>query len=139
MGAVALGAMLFALLLLIVAAMVWQEARKAPDTSATYVIEEVVPFAYRGLSEGAADRLDLDDITRILEWEVYYLQGLDRSGNGARPAPVAGSAEAVQFIIERCRVQGREYRAADVAEVLAQEAAYLVDIGAVGPAVEEST
>ncbi len=62
MGAVAVGALLFAVLLLIVAAMVLQEVRKHPATEVIYVLEEVVPFVYRRLSDEALERLDRDDV-----------------------------------------------------------------------------
>ncbi len=141
MGAVALGAILFGVLLLVAAAFVWQEASLAPDAETTYVIEEVVPFAYHLLSDQAMGHLYVDDVRRILEWEVRYLQGLASRGAGNGDAPrsvgplVAGSDEGVTFIINRAAQHGHLYEAADVLEVLAGEAAYLVDIGAVGPPV----
>ncbi len=55
------------------------------------------------------------------------------------PGPIAGSEESVAFIIEQCRAQGREFSESDVAEVLALEAEYLADIGAIGRPVEEAT
>ena len=135
MAPVAVGAILFAVFLLIVAALVFQELRKPAAASPTYVLDEVVPYAFERLSERAAARVDRDGVKRILEWEVFYLQGLDvPRDHSARPAPVAGSAEAIDFIQER---SGEAYDRADVAEVLAGEAQFLVGIGAVGSAVEE--
>ena len=137
MGLVAVGALLFAFFLLIVAVMVVQEARKAQPGPPVYVIEEVVPFAFRRLSDGAMARLDVDDVQRILEWEVFYLQGLASRSNGAEGVggPIAGSPEAVDFIHIRASGAGYDYEVSDIEEVLSQEAAYLVDIGAVGPPV----
>ena len=136
MGLVAVGALLFALFLLVVAVMVLQEARKTQPGPPVYVIEEVVPFAFRRLSDDVMSRLDLDDVQRIMEWEVFYLQGLATRGNGSSGAqPVAGSDEAVEFIRERAEAAGYSYEAADIEEVLLQEAAYLMEIGAVGPPV----
>lgn len=139
MGAVALGAVLFAVFLLIVAAMVWQEAKASADSEPVYVLDEVVPFVYSRLSEEGAAHLDDDDVMRILEWEVLYLQGLPRNGEIAGPGPVAGSVEALRFIVDRSRSEGIEYREEDVAEVLALEVAYLVDIGVVGPQADEGS
>lgn len=134
MSLVAIGAVLFALLLLVVAAMVWQEARNPGAPRAVYVIEEAVPFVFQRLSDGAAARLDEDDVLRILEWEVRYLQGLDiPRDHSERPAPVAGSTDAIAFISDRVAASGHPYRHADIAEVLEHEVAYLIDIGAVGP------
>ncbi len=137
MGAVAAGALLFALLLLIVAVMLLQELRRTPVTEVVYVLEEVVPFVYRRLSDEALMHLDSDDVKRILEWEVYYLQGLARRSNGEGPPPIAGSELARDFILERTADEGRSYRPIDVDEVLAKEAEYLAEIGAVGPAAVE--
>lgn len=135
MGAVGVGAILFAALLLIVAVMVWQEARKREYT-AVYVIEEVVGHAFKLLSEESAARLDEDDVRRILEWEVFYLQGLRRDRRQGTP-PIAGSHEAISFIQDRAQGAGYDYTYEDIAEVLVHEVSYLVDIGAVGPAVDE--
>ncbi len=133
-SAVAVGALLFALLLLIVAGMVLQETRARPAGTAVYVLEEVVPFVYRRLSDDALARLDRDDVQRILEWEVHYLQGLHRSRNGGGPELVAGSEAAVQFVLDRT---DGAYSYEEVAEVLAREADYLAEIGALGPPAGE--
>ena len=133
MGLVAIGALLFAILLLVVAAMVWQETRQLPEQQPVYVIEEAVPFVVQRLSDQALSRLDGDDVLRILEWEVFYLQGLDVP-RAVRPAPVAGSDQAIEFVVERT---DGAYERSDVAEVLAGEAEYLASIGAVGTVVEE--
>jgi len=89
----------------------------------------------RRLGDGPLSRLDTDDVLRILEWEVFYLQGLDvPRDHSHHPAPVAGSSEAISFIVER---SGGIYEPSDVADVLAGEAEYLVGIGAVGSPVGE--
>lgn len=137
MNLIAIGALLFALFLLIVALMVWQEARKTPETTAVYVIEEAVPFAYARLSDRALSKLAEDDVLRILEWEVRYLQGLDvPRDHSEHPAPVAGSTEAVEFIRMRAAEDAHHYSRHEIEEVLTQELAYLIDIGAVGEAVD---
>lgn len=135
MGAVAVGAVLFAVLLLIVAVLVVQEARRSPGGPAVYVIEEVVSFAFPRLSEQAAARLGRDDVLRILEWEVFYLQGLD----GSPGRRIAGGGDAVAFIAAKSSAQGHHYASEDIADVLRHEAAYLADIGALGPAVTEGS
>lgn len=137
MNFIAIGALLFALFLLMVAVMVWQEMRKRPETTAVYVIEEAVPFAYARLSERALIQLAEDDVLRILEWEVRYLQGLDVPRDHEQSAPVAGSPEAVEFIRLRAAADGHHYSRREIEEVLSHELAYLVDIGAVGAPVQE--
>ena len=73
---------------------------------------------------------------RILEWEVYYLQGLA----DARPQDTiaGGDDEAIDFVIEGIRERNRvDHRREDVAVVLRLEADYLLAIGAVGPPVTD--
>ncbi len=133
---VGIAALLFALLLLIAAAMVWQEARATPEATPVYVVEEAVPYVFRRLSDDAMSRLDVDDVRRILEWEVYYLQGLDkpRAGrNGDLAGRVSGGHDAIMFVEGRCSGEGYEYLYEDIAEVLAHQGEYLAAIGAVGP------
>ncbi len=140
MSLLAIGAVLFGVFLLIVAAMVWQETRRSPEPTAVYVIEEAVPFVFTRLSDGAMARLDTDDVLRILEWEVRYLQGLDiPRDHSENPSPVAGSDDAIVYIVEKTATAGYDYQLRDVMEVLAHEREYLVDIGAVGDPVEEPT
>lgn len=135
MAPIAVGAVLFAVFLLVVAALVLQEVRKGGTPSPTYVLDEVVDYASARLSDGAADRLHRADVKRILEWEVFYLQGLGARGDAR---PVAGSTEAVDFIVTRSAGRGQHYEAPDVAEVLYHEGSYLAEIGAVGPPVTGS-
>ncbi len=135
MSAVAAGAIFFGVLLLIVAGMVIQETRRRPAGEIVYVLEEVVPFVHQRLSDDAFARVDRDDVQRMLEWEVHYLQGLARRGNG--DAPVAGGDEALEYVLDRTAASGHRYRREDVAEVLAREADYLAEIGAVGPPLGE--
>ncbi len=135
MSAVAAGAIFFGVLLLIVAGMVIQETRRRPAGEIVYVLEEVVPFVHQRLPDDAFARVDRDDVQRMLEWEVHYLQGLDRRAGG--DAPVAGGDEAVDYVMRRTAASGYTYRREDVAEVLAREADYLAEIGAVGPPLGE--
>lgn len=133
MDIVAVGALLFGVLLFVIAGLVWQETKNTPARHSVYVIEEAVPFVMGRLSDKALTTLDQDDVLRILEWEVFYLQGLDAPRDHSdHPSPVAGSDEAIDFIVERSPIS---YAREDISEVLEGEAAYLVSIGAVGSAV----
>lgn len=130
------GALLIAVLLGLAAAMVWQEARKRPaQEPVTYVIEDAVAFVHAHV----ADRSHLreEDVRRILEWEVIYLQGLRPRGSGEfDQTRVGGSEEATRFILEQInRRGGTRYDPADIELVLEGEALYLAAIGALGPAV----
>ena len=133
-----MGAILVAVLLAIAAAMVWQEALSNPvDQPLTYVIEDAVDFVHERLGPDPA--LSRDDVRRILEWEVVYLQGVKpRRGTVLQPVRVGGSEDAVRFIAGQISGQsGPRYSTEAITAVLEGEAAYLASIGALGPAVQE--
>lgn len=133
MSPLLLGALLLALLLGLAAALVWQEAQQRAVTSQlTYVLEDAVEFVARQLADSR--QMTTEDIRRVLEWEVVYLQGLSpRHARKLEPVRVGNSDDAARFILEQ--THGR-YSEEEVRWVLSGEAAYLVSIGAVGSAVE---
>jgi hypothetical protein len=135
MGVVAAGAILFAVLLVITAALVWQEARRSPGTdTAVYWMPEAVEFVGSRLSPGALERLGPYGVRLVLEWGVHYHQVVAPRDEGRRP--VVGSGDALDYILARGLENGSAYDPFDVAEVLAAETEYLVEIGAVGGPVE---
>ena len=135
MSPLLLGALLVALLFGLAAALVWQEGmQRSVPGQLTYVLDDAVEFVDQHV--GDAGRLGLEDIRRILEWEVVYLQGISPRGAGKlEPVRVGNSDDATRFILDQIgRPAG--YSPDDVRLVLAGEAAYLVSIGAVGSVVE---
>lgn len=138
-GAVVLGGFLLALFLGIVALMVWQEARRRPrKAERVYGVEEAIRFISGRLAPDVRQRLSGGGVRRVIEWEVFYLQGLAQKSRRNPVEAVAGGSEgSIDYITERIRnVNGVTYDRADVAEVLRLEADYLVSIGAVGEAVD---
>lgn len=135
MSPLLLGALLLALLLGLAAALVWQEAKqRAVPEPLTYVLEDAVRFVDQHLGESSG--LAADDIRRILEWEVVYLQGISpRGARGLQPVRVGNSDDSVRFILGQIG-SGAAYSERDVREVLAGEAAYLSSIGALGTPVD---
>ncbi len=119
-----------------VAALVWQEAkRRARSEPRVYVISEAVSFVRRRLPDEIAARLDDAKVQRILEWEVYYLQGLA----GPQDTVAGGADVAIDFVVTGIRERNRvEHRREDVAAVLHLEAEYLLAIGAVGSPVTDA-
>jgi hypothetical protein len=135
---VAIGAMLVAILLVIVALIVWQEARRRPSYEPLeYVIEDAVKHVVARLPEGSGMRPA--DVRRILEWEVFYLQGLAQEDRKNPVETVAGGHEAsVRYIAAEIEARhGSAYSHRDIEEVLRLEADYLLAIGAVGEPVGE--
>jgi hypothetical protein len=138
--AVIVGALLLAVFLVVIAAMVWQEAkRRSAAGPLIYSIDDAVAFALESLDDEVRIRLGRAGVRRILEWEVHYLQGLADGKRDREVAVVAGGhAAAVEYIGEQIgRRHGMKYDDADIREVLACEARYLVTIGAVGEPAED--
>ena len=135
MSPLLLGALLLALLLGLAAALVWQEAKlRAVPEPLTYVLEDAVLFVDQHLPESS--ELAVEDIRRILEWEVVYLQGISpRGAQGLQPVRIGNSDDSILFILGQIG-QSATYSEGDVREVLAGEAGYLASIGALGTPVE---
>lgn len=131
-------AVLVGALLVIVALMVWQEARRRPSYEP---LEYVVGDAVKHVAERLSDTSGLHnaDIRRILEWEVFYLQGLAQEKRSTPVETVAGGHEqSVEYIAEQIHTKhGVSYSHDQIAEVLRLEADYLAAIGAIGEPVGE--
>jgi len=130
--------LLVGVLLVIVALMVWQEAKRRPSYEP---LEYVVNDAVKHIAERLPDSIEFRnaDIRRILEWEVFYLQGLAQEKRSNPVETVAGGHDlSVEYIAERIHTKhGVSYSQEQIAEVLRLEADYLVAIGAVGEPVGE--
>jgi len=134
MGVVAAGAVLTALLLLIVAVMVWQGARRsAVDEPAEYVFEDATAFVVERLSEPARSRLTPTDVRLLLEAGVEYHQLV--APRDEHRHPVVGSGDSIEYLMDRGTEAGHEYEPLDIAEVIAAETEYLLSIGAIGAPV----
>jgi hypothetical protein len=135
---VAFVAVLLGALLVIVALMVWQEARRRPSYEPLeYVVNDAVKHVAERLPEGSD--LRNADIRRILEWEVFYLQGLAQDDRKNPVETVAGGHRlSVDYIAEQIHSKhGVSYSHEQIEEVLRLEADYLAAIGAVGEPVGE--
>jgi hypothetical protein len=132
---------LAAVFLFIVAALMWQEAKsRTYDEGPTYVIEDAATFIREQLEPAVRSRLDHSDVVRILEWEIYYLQGLAQQRRSTPVETIAGGVDdAVEYITREIADKNKvTYDSSDVAAVLAAEADYLESIGAIGaPVVEQ--
>ena len=136
---VSLIAVLFGVLLLVIAIIIWQEAKKRPTYEPLeYVVEDAVRHVEAGLAAEGKDHLKKRDIRLILEWEVFYLQGLAQKKRSNPVETVAGGHEAsIGYIIEQIATKhGVTYSPSDVEDVLRYEADYLLKIGAIGDPVE---
>jgi hypothetical protein len=130
----ALGAILLAVLLATLAVMVWQEAKRPGQGEPVYGVGDAVQFVWERLDSDTRARLLRSGVQRIIEWEVFYLQGLAQDDRHRQVDIVAGGyPPAVEFIIDRIADRHKvAYSEGDVRSVLHNEAAYLQAIGAVG-------
>lgn len=131
---------LVAVFLVIVAALMWQEAKtRSGVASPVYVIEDAVDFAIANLDQDVLSRLSRSAVLRIIEWEVFYLQGLAQPDRRQGVEVIAGGwVDAVTYVTRQIAEQhGVIYDSADVAAVLAVEGEYLSSIGAVGDEVAD--
>lgn len=134
---IAFVALLVGVLLVIMALMVWQQAKGQPSYQPLeYVVEDAVKHIQAGLSDDSP--LSRSDIRRILEWEVFYLQGLAQEDRKNPVETVAGGHQAsVEYIASEIEEKhGVSYAHEDIEDVLRLEADYLMAIGAVGEPVE---
>jgi hypothetical protein len=130
-------ALLLGLLLVIVAMMVWQEAKRRPSYEPLqYIVEDAVKHVHERLPEESS--LGKADVRRILEYEVFYLQGLAQKDRRNPVETVAGGHDAsVDYIADQIEMKhGVSYPHGEIDAVLRLEADYLLAIGAVGEPVE---
>lgn len=134
---IAFVALLVGVFLVIVALIVWQEAKRRPSYEPLeYVVEDAVKHVDAGMPEGST--LTKADIRRVLEYEVFYLQGLAQEDRKNPVDTVAGGHEAsIEYIATEIEAKhGVAYPQRDIQEMLRLEADYLMAIGAVGEAVD---
>lgn len=140
--AIFLGAVLIAFFLVLVAAMVWQEARRRPASEpAIYSLNDAAQSVRRRLPGELKETLTYDDVLRILEWQVHYLQQSVRGVEVGRGEVVVGATpQAIEYIRHKTlAVQGASYEVGHIEAVLAEQGAYLAEIGAIGEAAISTT
>lgn len=136
-AAVAFGAFLVGVFLVVVALVVWQEAKRRPSYDPLeYVIEDAVKHVAERLP--AESTLTRADVRRILEWEVFYLQGMAQEDRSNPVETVAGGHQAsIEYIADQILMkQDVAYSHEQIESVLDLEADYLQAIGAIGDPVE---
>jgi hypothetical protein len=134
---VTLAVALFAVLLIAAGLIAWQHSRRNTPVEVTYGVEDAVSYIHSRLDSVVAERLGFAGLRRIIEWEVFYLQGLAQPDRREPVVSVAGDyPPAVEFIgREIAHKHGLTYSSTDISSVLELEASYLESIGAVGKAV----
>ena len=137
--AVALAALLAAVFLGLVAVMVIQEGprwRSGAKDPYEYILSDATQWVWNRLDHTLRADISIDDVLRILEWQVFYLQESVKGVPRGEAAVVVGDTPAAtEYIITRSAAQGATYDPDLVAEVLERQTEYLVSIGAVAEPV----
>ena len=67
---------LFAVLLAVSALVIWQHASRTQPQEITFGVTDAVDFILPRLAPEVASRLGRAGVQRVIEWEIFYLQGL---------------------------------------------------------------
>ena len=134
MPAVVVALVLLALLIAVGLAFGWQETGAVPEGVVVYGVEDALEFVYPRLSDAARGALTRNEVRRILEWEVKYLQN-PRLREGAGEPTVVGGINAARYAQEQLIASGLPYDGPIILEVLERQSEYLAALGAVGDAV----
>jgi hypothetical protein len=132
----ALAAVLIGIFLVVGALVLWQHASRGGN-EVTFGMEDAVKFVMARLPEEAKGRVKEGGVRRILEWEIYYLQGLAQEHRRVPVETVAGSYRpAVEYIRQQISQHHQlKYPESDIDGVLDLGVEYLASIGAVGDPV----
>lgn len=140
--ALVVGMLVFGLVVAVAAVLVVREAgriaRQPPP--ALFDPDDAFDWVVEHLPDDVAATLTPDDVRRILDFQVEYLQRHGVSANGGDhehvPVPgapvVFGGADTTDFIVERSAATGAGYLAEQVDGVLYTQLGYLQSIGAIG-------
>lgn len=133
------GPLFFAVMMAVVlafgVAMFWQESKRMQSREAIYGVEDSIEFIWLSFGENRHG-LKKDDIRRILEWEMHYLQKPELWRVDG--SPVVGGEAAATYAQEKCLEQGYSYEPQQIYAVLDLQAVYLDAIGAVGEPADPS-
>jgi hypothetical protein len=137
--ALVVGLLILGLVLAIAAAFVVREAgriaREPPP--ALFDTEDALAWVVEHVPDDVAATLTVDDVRRILELQLEFLEARSTAGNGhatgADQPVVFGDAETVSYILEQAGAAGETYLPEQIRGVLDTQLSYLRSIGAVGP------
>jgi hypothetical protein len=136
--ALIVGFVVVGLVLAIAAVFVFREAARMREEppSAVFDPDDAYDWVVTHLPDLVAATLTPDDVRRILDFQLEFFKrkGVSSNGSGqAHPAEVVfGSAETVDYIVQRAAETGEAYLPEQVDGVVECQLAYLRFIGAVG-------
>ena len=133
MGPVLLIVALLVVLAVFGLGMVLQEHRRRVDDGiVVYGVDDAVVYIWERLPERFVGTIDQQDIRRILEWEMLYLQQPSKRNGPA----IVGGLDAATFVQQHAYEAGHPYEPETIFAVLDLQADYLRAIGAVGGPVD---
>ena len=139
---VVVGFLIVGLCIAIAAVFVVREAgrigRRPP--AALFDADDAFDWVVAHVPDNVAATLTPDDVRRILDFLLEYLQQQDgstgattaKAGSAGEPV-VVGGADEIAYILDRAAATGEAYLPEQVDAVIATQVAYLLAIGAIGP------
>jgi hypothetical protein len=94
-------------------------------------LDEAVAWIADRLPDEITAVLSADDVAQILEWALECLATAQPDLSSPGGESVVEDEDAVAFVLARARAENRDWTGPQVAEILAQQTAYLEVIGAV--------
>jgi hypothetical protein len=138
--ALIVGFVVVGVVLAIAAVFVFREAARMSEAppAAVFDPDDAYDWVVRHLPDLVAATLTPEDVRRILDFQLEFFKrkGVSSNGSGIAPqgAVVFGTAETVEYILERSAETGESYLPEQVDGVVECQLAYLRFIGAVGRA-----
>jgi hypothetical protein len=124
----------------IAAFVVIREANRlaADPPGALFDTDDAYEWVVEHLPDDVAATLTPEDVRRILDFQIEFLEQAGVSGNGTSDrGPVIVGGELIEFILERADATGESYLPEQVDAVVETQLAYLRSIGAVGPVARD--
>jgi hypothetical protein len=104
---------------------------------ALYHLDDALAWVVDHLPDDVAATLTVDDVRRILEFQIEFFKRKGVSSNGSTAYPsgqvVIGGSETVEYVVEQCAATGESYLPEQVYGVIDTQLSYLRAIGAIGP------
>jgi hypothetical protein len=131
---------------LVCAVAAWFVAREAARLSyepppPVFDADEAFDWVVAHVPDDVAATLTPDDVRRILDLQLEFLQRKGVTGNGSSQHPpgdvVVGATETVDYILRRAHESGEDYLPEQIYAVVDTQLAYMREIGAIGGAARD--
>jgi hypothetical protein len=140
--ALIVGFVVIGLVCAIAAVFVFREAARMSEVppDAVFDPDDAYDWVVRHLPDIVAATLTPEDVRRILDFQLEFFRrkGVSSNGSGVAPqgAVIFGSAETIDYVLERSAETGEAYLPEQVEGVVECQLDYLRYIGAIGRAAD---